>query len=94
MCSIISGNKNLYTPPSAGDALESPAPSPQHGSSADDMHSRLELYASRLAQVELGARPADTPDRYTETDKQTDRQAGYSDGVMLKDAIKQYTRKV
>ncbi|XP_045504370.1 dystrophin-like [Colias croceus] len=48
-----------------GDALESPAPSPQHGAgtaSADDMHSRLELYATRLAQVELGARPADTPD--------------------------------
>ncbi|KAJ0172021.1 hypothetical protein K1T71_011994 [Dendrolimus kikuchii] len=49
-----------------GDALESPAPSPQHGAGAglggDDMHSRLELYASRLAQVELGSRPADTPD--------------------------------
>ncbi|XP_052744311.1 dystrophin isoform X5 [Bicyclus anynana] len=49
-----------------GDALESPAPSPQHGAGtgtgADDMHSRLELYASRLAQVELGARAADTPD--------------------------------
>ncbi|XP_045538015.1 dystrophin [Papilio machaon] len=56
-----------------GDALESPAPSPQHGGgggvggaggggAADDMHSRLELYASRLAQVELGARAADTPD--------------------------------
>ncbi|XP_013147320.1 PREDICTED: dystrophin, isoform D isoform X3 [Papilio polytes] len=47
-----------------GDALESPAPSPQHGggAAADDMHSRLELYASRLAQVELGARAADTPD--------------------------------
>lgn len=50
-----------------GDALESPAPSPQHGGggalSGEDMHSRLELYASRLAQVELGAAPADTPDR-------------------------------
>ncbi|CAK1594213.1 unnamed protein product [Parnassius mnemosyne] len=50
-----------------GDALESPAPSPQHACGAgagagDDMHSRLELYASRLAQVELGARPPDTPD--------------------------------
>ncbi|CAH2227204.1 jg14608 [Pararge aegeria aegeria] len=49
-----------------GDALESPAPSPQHGAGtgtgADDMHSRLELYATRLAQVELGARAADTPD--------------------------------
>lgn len=29
----------------------------------DDMHSRLELYASRLAQVELGAKSGDTPDR-------------------------------
>ncbi|RVE55234.1 hypothetical protein evm_000132 [Chilo suppressalis] len=59
-----------------GDALESPAPSPQHGSlgtggsgpnagtlAADDMHSRLELYATRLAQVEH-ARPPDTPDRW------------------------------
>ncbi|XP_026738868.1 dystrophin-like isoform X2 [Trichoplusia ni] len=49
-----------------GDALESPAPSPQHGAGAalggDDMHSRLELYATRLAQVELGAKPGDTPD--------------------------------
>ncbi|VVC94739.1 unnamed protein product, partial [Leptidea sinapis] len=47
-----------------GDALESPAPSPQHGATttADDMHSRLELYASRLAQVELGNRAGDTPD--------------------------------
>ncbi|XP_028042017.1 dystrophin-like [Bombyx mandarina] len=44
-----------------GDALESPAPSPQHGASlGPDMHSRLELYATRLAQVELSA--ADTPD--------------------------------
>ncbi|CAH0678221.1 unnamed protein product [Spodoptera exigua] len=51
-----------------GDALESPAPSPQHGSASgsalggDDMHSRLELYATRLAQVELGAKSGDTPD--------------------------------
>ncbi|XP_059053105.1 dystrophin-like [Achroia grisella] len=55
-----------------GDALESPAPSPQHGGAGaggaggaggvDDMHSRLELYATRLAQVERGARPPDTPD--------------------------------
>ncbi|KAG7309491.1 hypothetical protein JYU34_005462 [Plutella xylostella] len=48
-----------------GDALESPAPSPQHGSTmggGDDMHSRLELYATRLAQVELGNRPNETPD--------------------------------
>ncbi|XP_060806090.1 dystrophin-like [Amyelois transitella] len=50
-----------------GDALESPAPSPQHGAgagggAADDMHSRLELYATRLAQVERQARPTDTPD--------------------------------
>lgn len=49
-----------------GDALESPAPSPQHGGGAlgtgEDMHSRLELYASRLAQVELGAASGETPD--------------------------------
>nr|XP_049693576.1 dystrophin, isoforms A/C/F/G/H isoform X3 [Helicoverpa armigera] len=49
-----------------GDALESPAPSPQHSGGGalggDDMHSRLELYATRLAQVELGAKPGDTPD--------------------------------
>lgn len=55
-----------------GDALESPAPSPQHGSASgsalggDDMHSRLELYATRLAQVELGAKPGDTPDRFVQ----------------------------
>src|SRR5436190_1350178 len=36
-----------------GDALESPAPSPQHSSLSQDMHSRLEMYASRLAEVEL-----------------------------------------
>ncbi|XP_063403799.1 dystrophin-like isoform X1 [Mytilus trossulus] len=48
-----------------GDALESskpsettstsvqcPSPSPQHSISSQDMHSRLELYASRLAEVE------------------------------------------
>ncbi|XP_076445085.1 dystrophin-like isoform X2 [Babylonia areolata] len=34
-----------------GDSLESPTPSPQH-SISQDMHSRLELYASRLAEVE------------------------------------------
>lgn len=40
-----------------GDALESPAPSPQHSTTQNlqnDMHSRLEMYASRLAQVEYG----------------------------------------
>lgn len=40
-----------------GDALESPAPSPQHSTQQNlqnDMHSRLEMYASRLAQVEYG----------------------------------------
>ncbi|KAF4520364.1 hypothetical protein B566_EDAN009887 [Ephemera danica] len=40
-----------------GDALESPAPSPQHASALagahGEMHSRLEMYASRLAEVEL-----------------------------------------
>ncbi|XP_074663011.1 dystrophin-like isoform X2 [Tubulanus polymorphus] len=34
-----------------GDAIESPAPSPQHNAT-QDMHSRLELYATRLAEVE------------------------------------------
>ncbi|XP_017782927.1 PREDICTED: dystrophin [Nicrophorus vespilloides] len=34
-----------------GDELESPIASPQH----NDMHSRLEIYASRLAEVELRA---------------------------------------
>ncbi|XP_067674722.1 dystrophin-like isoform X3 [Haliotis asinina] len=34
-----------------GDNLESPSPSPQH-SISQDMHSRLELYANRLAEVE------------------------------------------
>ncbi|XP_048518636.1 dystrophin-like isoform X2 [Dendroctonus ponderosae] len=34
-----------------GDELESPVASPQH----NDMHSRLEIYASRLAEVELRA---------------------------------------
>ncbi|XP_053597350.1 dystrophin isoform X4 [Microplitis demolitor] len=36
-----------------GDALESPFPSPQHGTLSHDMHSRLEMFASRLAEVEL-----------------------------------------
>ncbi|XP_058831030.1 dystrophin, isoforms A/C/F/G/H isoform X2 [Topomyia yanbarensis] len=47
-----------------GDALESPAPSPQHGAHTlqNDMHSRLEMYASRLAQVEYGTRSNSTPD--------------------------------
>jgi regulator of replication initiation timing len=48
-----------------GDALESPAPSPQHGTHTlqSDMHSRLEMYASRLAQVEFGGtRSNSTPD--------------------------------
>ncbi|XP_055627609.1 dystrophin, isoforms A/C/F/G/H isoform X2 [Toxorhynchites rutilus septentrionalis] len=47
-----------------GDALESPAPSPQHGSHTlqNDMHSRLEMYATRLAQVEYGTRSNSTPD--------------------------------
>ncbi|XP_055532572.1 dystrophin, isoforms A/C/F/G/H isoform X3 [Wyeomyia smithii] len=47
-----------------GDALESPAPSPQHGTHTlqNDMHSRLEMYASRLAQVEYGTRSNSTPD--------------------------------
>ncbi|XP_054271022.1 dystrophin isoform X1 [Macrosteles quadrilineatus] len=45
-----------------GDALESPAPSPQHSTLAPDMHSRLEMYASRLAEVELRTRTNSTPD--------------------------------
>ncbi|XP_063701711.1 dystrophin, isoforms A/C/F/G/H isoform X5 [Culicoides brevitarsis] len=48
-----------------GDALESPAPSPQHSTHTlqSDMHSRLEMYASRLAQVEYGGtRSNSTPD--------------------------------
>lgn len=47
-----------------GDALESPAPSPQHTTHTlqNDMHSRLEMYASRLAQVEYGTRSNSTPD--------------------------------
>nr|CAD7442973.1 unnamed protein product [Timema bartmani] len=45
-----------------GDALESPAPSPQHSTLTQDMHSRLEMYASRLAEVELRTRSNSTPD--------------------------------
>lgn len=47
-----------------GDALESPIPSPQHGTHTlqNDMHTRLEMYASRLAQVEGGTRTNSTPD--------------------------------
>nr|NP_001036724.1 dystrophin, isoform C [Drosophila melanogaster]AAF55675.2 dystrophin, isoform C [Drosophila melanogaster]AAG17395.1 dystrophin-like protein DYS [Drosophila melanogaster] len=48
-----------------GDALESPAPSPQHTTHQlqNDMHSRLEMYASRLAQVEYGGTGSNsTPD--------------------------------
>ncbi|XP_055379171.1 dystrophin-like isoform X2 [Condylostylus longicornis] len=47
-----------------GDALESPAPSPQHTTHTlqNDMHSRLEMYASRLAQVEYGTGSNSTPD--------------------------------
>ncbi|XP_011310315.1 dystrophin, isoforms A/C/F/G/H isoform X3 [Fopius arisanus] len=46
-----------------GDALESPAPSPQHSTLSQDMHSRLEMYASRLAEVELSrTRSNSTPD--------------------------------
>lgn len=47
-----------------GDALESPAPSPQHTTHTlqNDMHSRLEMYASRLAQVEYSSRNNSTPE--------------------------------
>ncbi|KAK6187729.1 hypothetical protein SNE40_005688 [Patella caerulea] len=43
-----------------GDELESPCPSPMH-SISQDMHSRLEIYASRLAEVEQG-RSNSSPD--------------------------------
>ncbi|XP_042882316.1 uncharacterized protein LOC122259537 isoform X3 [Penaeus japonicus] len=46
-----------------GDPLESPSPSPQHNVTSQDMHSRLELYASRLAEVELRTNSNSTPDR-------------------------------
>lgn len=44
--------------------MESPAPSPQHTTHTlqNDMHSRLEMYASRLAQVECGTRSNSTPE--------------------------------
>lgn len=47
-----------------GDALESPAPSPQHTTPnlQNEMHSRFEMYASRLAQVEYGSRNNSTPE--------------------------------
>ncbi|VVC26815.1 Hypothetical protein CINCED_3A012694 [Cinara cedri] len=48
-----------------GDALESPSPSPQHSNTAStipDVHNRLEMYASRLAEVEYRARSNSTPD--------------------------------
>ena len=47
-----------------GDDLESPAPSPSHTlhHTSQDMHSRLELYANRLAEVELRGRRSTTPD--------------------------------
>ncbi|XP_078330229.1 dystrophin-like isoform X4 [Crassostrea virginica] len=44
-----------------GDALDSPSPSPQHSISSHDMHSRLELYANRLAEVEQ-KQNSSTPD--------------------------------
>ncbi|UYV75512.1 hypothetical protein LAZ67_13000441 [Cordylochernes scorpioides] len=45
-----------------GDDLESPAPSPLLHGSSQDMHSRLELYANRLAEVELRGHTNSTPD--------------------------------
>ncbi len=47
-----------------GDALESPAPSPHHSHTLGpyDMHSRLEMYANRLAEAELRTRSNSTPD--------------------------------
>lgn len=48
-----------------GDTLESPSPSPQHSntpSTIPDVHNRLEMYASRLAEVEYRTRSNSTPD--------------------------------
>lgn len=46
-----------------GDTLESPAPSPQHSMLPhQEMHSRLELFASHLAEVEHRKRSNSTPD--------------------------------
>ncbi|CAL4074887.1 unnamed protein product, partial [Meganyctiphanes norvegica] len=47
-----------------GGALESPStsPSPQHNVPSQDMHSRLEAYASRLAEVEFRTNSTSTPD--------------------------------
>lgn len=46
-----------------GDELESPVPSPQHVTGlAQDMHSRLEIYASHLAEVEQRTLTNTTPD--------------------------------
>lgn len=45
-----------------GDAIESPVSSPHHSVPPQEMHSRLEMYASRLAEVELRARTSSTPD--------------------------------
>ncbi|CAL8109930.1 unnamed protein product [Orchesella dallaii] len=44
-----------------GDMLESPAPSPQH-SLSPDIHSRVDTYATRLADVEIRNRSNSTPD--------------------------------
>ncbi|XP_052240299.1 dystrophin-like isoform X2 [Dreissena polymorpha] len=48
-----------------GDMLESPAPSPQH-SISQDMHSRLEQYANRLAEVEQRQQQATIPEENEE----------------------------
>ncbi|KAL3212838.1 hypothetical protein MRX96_007875 [Rhipicephalus microplus] len=45
-----------------GDDLESPAPSPQHTLSSQDMHSRLDQYANRYTDAELRTRSNSTPD--------------------------------
>ncbi|XP_075552995.1 dystrophin isoform X4 [Dermacentor variabilis] len=45
-----------------GDDLESPAPSPQHTLSSQDMHSRLDQYANRYTDTELRTRSNSTPD--------------------------------
>jgi hypothetical protein len=67
-----------------GDALESPAPSPQHTTHTlqNDMHSRLEMYASRLAQVEgggSGTRSNSTPD--SDDEHQLTNPASFSQSI-------------
>lgn len=48
-----------------GDDLESPSPSPSHHfhyHTPQEINSHIDLYANRLAEVELGGRYDSTPD--------------------------------